>query len=124
MTANDRLDVLKKIAKLFANNKEVYNSLKTGLNQEIETDKKIVYLNPNITIDEDFVMIIVLKRSIIWLRQWTQIIICVNSKNMNIRDLYTCYGLLNQILTDKEKVNYLINNGTYESLIKIIKETE
>lgn len=124
MTANDRLDVLKKIAKLFANNKEVYNSLKTGLNQEIETDKKIVYLNPNITIDEDFVMIIVLKRSIIWLRQWTQIIIWVNSKNMNIRDLYTCYGLLNQILTDKEKVNYLINNGTYESLIKIIKETE
>lgn len=124
MTANDRLDVLKKISKLFANNKEVYNSLKAGLNQEIETDKKIVYLNPNITIDEDFVMIIVLKRSIIWLRQWTQIIIWVNSKNMNIRDLYTCYGLLNQILTDKEKVNYLINNGTYESLIKIIKETE
>ncbi len=123
LTANDRLDVLKKISRLFVDNRAVFNAFKSEINREIETDKKIVYLNPKINIDEDFILIVVLKKSIIWLRQWTQIIVCVNNRNSNIKDLYTSYGLLGKVLNDKDSINYLINNASFETLLKLVKET-
>lgn len=116
--AKDKNEVIELLYTLFPNINVSFDWM--GENKTtVETDKRVIYLNPMNQLSNDFVLIIILKKPIIWERQWIQILVWVNCNSINNRYVY--YDILDELFGDAEKVNQFINIKNYGEYIDKIK---
>ncbi len=121
MSGTDRYDVLKTISRLFSNSEEVYETLLEEQMIIAETEKNMVFLNSRLTVDEDFIFIGVLKKPIIWRKQWVQMIIWVNVRDNDIKRLQSCYYYLGKILNTENIIQRISAMKNSDELIRLLR---
>ncbi len=125
LAANDKSEVLKRISKLFVNAGEVYHAISSSKQEMVlETNKKIVFLHSNMVIPENFILMVTLKKPIIWKNQWIQIVFWVNAASLQLQELFLAYHYLNEKTKRETAVQKLLNAQSTADLIELMTDSE
>ena len=119
--AIDRDEVFKKVSSCFENNFEVYQMLWSG--ERIlcgETQNQAVIFHTEQTLDEDFIFVAILKKTIIWKKQWIKAVFWVNCYDNDFKKLTAMYRFVEYCLQNEAKFKDLLDCQNYTDYRKFV----
>jgi transcriptional antiterminator len=84
-----------------------------------ETTRRIVFLHTSPLMEDEFVLVALTKRPIIWMKQWVEMVIWVNIHDFD--ECSSCYRLMEQI-TKSETFLPKVKEQKYEYLMALIQQ--
>lgn len=70
--------------------------------------------------ESSFVIVATLKRPILWESRKVQVIFLISIGNEKNKNLEEFYDKISNVFFDENRINYLINNSSYEALLEIL----
>ena len=70
--------------------------------------------------ESSFVIVATLKRPILWESRRVQVIFLISIGNEKNKNLEEFYDKISNVFFDENRINYLINNSSYEALLEIL----
>ena len=70
--------------------------------------------------ESSFVVVATLKRPILWESRKVQVVFLISIGNEKNKNLEEFYDKISNVFFDENRINYLINNSSYEALLEIL----
>lgn len=122
LAVSSRNEVLLRVARCFNDSQSVYKQL-FECEQKLcqETNSGVVYLHTQEVLEEDFILIAVLKKPIIWKKQWIQMVFWINCKDSNVNQLTVYYRFAQNLSKIEGIVMKLLAIHSFDELNDLIE---